>query len=216
MVNEENAKNRITITCIKCGKDTDVFIDTSRFKAQLCRDCFGKRKDKRANMLNDLTGKEWASKSKSVEEYIGVRTDKQRTHGACYPLSLAKQQISIYTKKGQVVFDPFVGVGTTTEAAEELGRKSIGIELSNDFIKLAKRDIKNNKNHKLIHDDARNMLAHLKPNSVDFQMTSPPYGNLLKTVKGEFAFKWKEHSTLNSVKNPSPYSEDKRDLGNLT
>lgn len=207
---------RTTHTCKSCGKEADALTNTKRADAKLCRSCFGKRKDTRKNELNNLTGKEWAEKSRSVEQYAGTRPEKQKLHGACYPLSLAEQQISIYTKKGQTVYDPFMGVGTTAEAAENLGRKSIGIELNKEFVKLANQDIKNKKNHKIIVADVRSARKHVKPNSVHFQLTSPPYAHLLKTVKGKFAYKWQEHSTLNPVDNPAPYSEDNRDLGNLS
>lgn len=208
-------RNRIVLSCGTCGNRTDALINTRRESAKLCRNCFGKRKDLRKNMLNNLKGKEWAGSSKSVESYAGTRTAKQRYHGACFPISLVEQQIKIYTKKGQTVLDPFMGVGTTSEASQNLGRKSIGIEINKRFVKLTLKDIKNKKNHKIIHDDVRNLLKHVKPNSVDFLITSPPYGTLLKNVKGEFAFKWKEHSTLNSVRNPKPYSRNRKDLGNL-
>jgi hypothetical protein len=46
-------------------------------------------------------------------------------------------------------------------------------------------------------------------------MTSPPYATLLKTVKGNFAYKWREHSKLSVVANPLPYSRHDADLGNL-
>ena len=106
-------------------------------------------------------------------------------------------------------------MGTTLEAAEMLGRKSIGIELSPEFVEYAKKDIKDATNTKIYNDDARNMLKYVSDSSVDFILTSPPYGNLLKTVKGEFAYKWKEHSKLNPAKNPIPYSDNPLDLGNL-
>lgn len=209
-------KKKVKYACVSCGLDADALIGTRRADAKLCRTCFGKRKDNRKNELNNLTGKEWASLSKSVEEYTGNRTQKQKDHGACFPLSLAEQQIKIYTKKGQLVFDPFMGVGTTAEAAEKLGRKSVGIELNIEFVKLAKRDIRNKKHQKIFCADVRDMLKYLKPNSVDFQLTSPPYATLLKTVKGNFAYKWQEHSKLTPIGNPPPYSNKKRDLGNLS
>lgn len=214
---ESHGKNhkRNTFICKICGKKTDALIETERANEEVCRECYGKRKDNRKNALNDLTGHEWAQNSRSVEEYDGFRSKKQKLHGACFPHSLAIQQIKIYTKKGQVVFDPFAGVGTTMEAAEILGRKSIGIELKNEFADYVARDIINKDNHKIFTDDVRNLHKYVPPNSVDFILTSPPYGNLLKTVKGEFAYKWKEHSKLNPAKNPNPYSENPLDLGNL-
>ena len=209
-------KNRINFLCSSCGIEDDAIVGTKRERAKLCRLCFGKRKDTRKNELNNLSGKQWAEYSRSVEQYNGIRPEKQKFHGACFPLSLAEQQIKIYTKKGQKVYDPFMGVGTTLEASENLERKSVGIELSKNFVKLAKKDIKNKKNHIIICDDVRNAKRYIQPNSIDFQLTSPPYGHLLKTIKGNFAYKWQEHSTLNKVSNPLPYSKDKKDLGNLS
>jgi hypothetical protein len=46
-------------------------------------------------------------------------------------------------------------------------------------------------------------------------LTSPPYATLLRTVKGNFAYKWREHSALSVVPNPQPYSKHHADLGNL-
>lgn len=209
------SQKRVHFNCITCGSSSDALEGTRRLERRLCRDCFGKRKDTRENELNNLTGSSWASKSKSVEQYDGFRSSKQKIHGACYPLSLALQQIEIYTKEGQIVFDPFMGVGTTAEAAEKLGRKSVGIELNDQFLQLAKKDILNPSHHMLILGDARKLLDFVEPESVDFLLTSPPYGNLLKTIKGEFAYKWKEHSKLNPANNPLPYSKNKKDLGNL-
>src|SRR5205823_2137658 len=129
-----------------------------------------------------------------------TRLDKQRAHGACFPKSLALQQIEIFTKSGQTVLDPFLGVGTTLDAAAELGRNGIGIELNGAFARVARKDLKaanaRGLSHKVYVDDARNLTQRIQPESVDFVLTSPPYSTLLKSVKGNFAYKWREHSTL--------------------
>jgi DNA modification methylase len=190
-------------------------IGTERAEKKLCKKCFGKKKDNRENQLNNLTGREWASLSKSIERYNGFRTEKQKIHGAAYPLSLVEDHIKIYTKKGQTILDPFVGVGTTTQAAESLERKSVGIELNPEFVALAEKDIINEQDHKIICDDARNMLNYIGKDSIDFVITSPPYSNLLKKIKGNFAYKWREHSDINMLANPKPYSSSEYDLGNL-
>jgi DNA modification methylase len=200
---------------MSCGKEVKAIFGTDRAEKKLCKDCFGKRKDNRINQLNDLTGREWALLSKSIERYNGFRSEKQKLHGAAFPLSLVEDHIKIYTKVGQTVFDPFLGVGTTSQAAQHLGRKSIGIELNSTFAELAKKDIVNTQEHRIICDDVRNMLDHIKEETVDFIITSPPYADLLKKVKGNFAYKWREHSDIDAIANPKPYSEDKRDLGNL-
>lgn len=213
LVQLKNAK--ASFICISCGNEALAPKETDRATVRQCKPCFGKRKDLRKNQLNDLTGSEWAALSKSVEQFPGTRSDKQRAHGAAFPQSLAEANISIYSQKGGVILDPFVGVGTTIDAAAKLGRRAIGLELNPEFVKLARKDIKNKEKHKVICDDARNLRSHVKKNSVDFILTSPPYATLLKTIKGEFGYKWREHSKLSVMSNPTPYSRHKSDLGNL-
>src|SRR6266568_7484106 len=95
----------------------------------------------RKNALNDFTGSEWAQSSKSVMTYEDVRSEKQRIHGASFPQSLAEHQILTYTKRGETVLDPFVGVGTTLDACAALERNGIGVELNPAFVKLAKESL---------------------------------------------------------------------------
>ena len=90
------------------------------------------------NQLNHYTGSEWAKASLSVHKFEGPIPSKRKEHGAAFPFRLAKHFISTYTKENDLVFDPFVGVGTTLESAKLLGRKSIGIDINKKFIKHAK------------------------------------------------------------------------------
>jgi len=201
--------------CSSCGEEAEAPIQTERAEKDLCKNCFGKRKDERVNQLNELSGSEWAALSKSVEQYEGTRTPKQKLHGAAFPKSLVASHIKIYTKTGDLVLDPFAGTGTTNEVAEELGRRSVGFELNPEFAALAKEDLRDESSHRIICDDCRRMPQYLEPNSVDFVFTSPPYATLLKTIKGNFGYKWREHSDLSVQANPPPYSEHASDLGNL-
>ncbi len=209
---------RITYRCSRCHEPTDAFAETRRRARRLCRACFGKGEDRRPRELNDLSGREWALASRSVERYPDTRSEKQREHGACFPQSLARQQIAIYTRRDDLVLDPFVGVGTTLDACQELGRRGVGIELNERFAERARADLARRgagRRQRVIVDDARHLRRHLDEESVDFLLTSPPYGSLLKSVKGAFAYKWKEHSAIASVANPRPYSAHPGDLGNL-
>ena len=165
------------------------------------------------NSLNDLTGSAWAQSSKSIMSYEDTRSEKQRIHGASFPQVLVEHQIQIYTKKGEKVLDPFAGVGTTLDACMSLGRKGIGIEINPDFIELAKKDLK--KSQKLITDDVRNMRKHIKPNTIDFSVTSPPYANMLHKVQKTFGYKWKKYG-MTEKKNAKPYSVHPDDIGNLS
>jgi DNA modification methylase len=206
---------RVRYECERCGAATDGFGGTERELARVCRECFGKAEDRRPRELNDLTGKEWAQLSRSVQEFPDTRSEKQKAHGAAFPQSLARQQISIYTKPGQTVLDPFLGVGTTLDACAEIGRKGIGFEISPEYHAMAAADLSGLPDQRAILGDARNLGEHVAPASVDMVFTSPPYGNLLRNVKGSFAYKWREHSTIAPVSNPGAYSDNPDDIGNL-
>lgn len=207
-----------TFACSKCGQATRALSDTDRQVRGLCRPCFGKGEDRRPHELNELTGKEWAQKSRSVEQYPDTRSQKQRVHGASFPQSLAREQIEIYTARGETVLDPFVGVGTTLDACLELGRRGIGIDVNADFIDLARADLSAcaaEDEFQLIVGDARSLSSSVAAESVDFVLTSPPYGSLLRQVKGSFAYKWQEHTTIRPILNPVPYSDHPLDIANL-
>jgi DNA modification methylase len=209
-------RRRLRFDCTRCGAVSDAFLGTARAATRICRDCFGKGADRRRRELNDLTGKAWAQASRSVEDYPDTRSGKQREHGAAFPLSLARQQISVYTRRGELVLDPFVGVGTTLDACSRLGRRGIGIELNAEFAATAARGVDGDPSQNVVHGDALELSHHVLPGSVDFVLTSPPYAALLKDVRGAFAYKWQEHSRIAPVRNPAPYSDDPRDLGNMS
>jgi DNA modification methylase len=61
-----------------------------------------------------------------------------KNHSAAFPISLPSWFIELFTQKGDVVLDPFVGSGTTAVAAVELGRKYIGIDISKEYCDLAR------------------------------------------------------------------------------
>jgi site-specific DNA-methyltransferase (adenine-specific) len=56
------------------------------------------------------------------------RKEKWNTHTTIKPLSLCQHLIELFTKKGAIVVDPFLGSGTTALAAQNCGRKWIGAE----------------------------------------------------------------------------------------
>lgn len=68
-------------------------------------------------------------------------TQRRKMHYAPYPEELCVIPIKSTCPQNGVVLDPFSGTGTTMKVAYELGRKSIGIDLSNEYIKLAKQRI---------------------------------------------------------------------------
>jgi site-specific DNA-methyltransferase (adenine-specific) len=60
-----------------------------------------------------------------------------RNHSAAFPISLPSWFIKLFTEPGDIVLDPFIGSGTTALACIELDRHYIGIELMEDYYKLA-------------------------------------------------------------------------------
>ena len=69
--------------------------------------------------------------------------DKKIKHPCQLPLSLLKVFIKASSKKGDFVLDAYAGTFTTSLAAKQLGRKSIGIEIDPDYVKLGLKRLKN-------------------------------------------------------------------------
>ena len=55
-------------------------------------------------------------------------------HPAAFPLGLPEFFIRLMTEEGDVVLDPFMGSGTTALVARGLGRRYVGVELSEDYL----------------------------------------------------------------------------------
>jgi site-specific DNA-methyltransferase (adenine-specific) len=65
-----------------------------------------------------------------------------RNHSAVFPIELPSWFIKLFTKKDDIVLDPFVGVGTSAIAATLLGRSYIGIESSAEYVTLARKHLR--------------------------------------------------------------------------
>ena len=63
-------------------------------------------------------------------------------HSAVFPKELPMWFIKLFTKKGDMVLDPFIGSGTSAIASIELERKFLGIELHKPYYYLANKNIK--------------------------------------------------------------------------
>lgn len=67
--------------------------------------------------------------------------DDKTNHPATFPESLAGDHIKSWSNENYVVFDPFLGAGTTGKMAKILNRKFIGIELDDKYFEIAKKRI---------------------------------------------------------------------------
>ena len=63
-------------------------------------------------------------------------------HPAIYPEKLAHDHIKSWSNEGDVVLDPFAGSGTTCKMAKQLNRNYIGIDISQEYIDIAKERVK--------------------------------------------------------------------------
>lgn len=168
--------------------------------------------------LNDLDAKTWVKLTKSWFLLSGKTRNKMEVkHPAKYPEELAEKFILFFSKSGDTVFDPFMGVGSTGVAAIRNNRKCIGIEINNEFCNIARKRIENEKslfgemNNSIITEgDSRD--KHNYPKSVDFIITSPPYWDMLKKQRGHSL---SQHKIRKEKDLPLYYSDNLLDLGNI-
>ena len=69
------------------------------------------------------------------------RNMKEYNHPAMFPEELADRILKLFSFRGDVVLDPFNGVGTTTVVAKRIGRKYLGIDISKDYCDKAENRI---------------------------------------------------------------------------
>ena len=70
---------------------------------------------------------------------VRYRMDEYENHPTQKPIALLDRIVKASSNVGDVVLDPFSGTFTTSYVAKKLGRKSIGIELQEDYIKIGLR-----------------------------------------------------------------------------
>lgn len=64
-----------------------------------------------------------------------------KNHSAAFPRALPEWFIRLFTDEGDWVLDPFVGSGTTLEAAKSLGRNSVGIDILPEYCEMAREAV---------------------------------------------------------------------------
>lgn len=74
--------------------------------------------------------------------YMRASKDKAAFgHPAIFPEALARDHIISWSNEGDIVFDPFLGSGTTGKMAVLLNRSFIGIEISEEYLDIARKRI---------------------------------------------------------------------------
>jgi modification methylase len=83
-----------------------------------------------------LTQKEWSDWAVNSFWEMQPAKAKSEKHPAPFPKELPYRLVKLYSFYGDTVLDPFMGTGTTAEAALELGRNVIGYEVNPDYKEL--------------------------------------------------------------------------------
>ena len=107
-------------------------------------------KEERENgRIDTITKDDFIHQTKSIWSFP-TESARRVNHPAPFPLELPRRCIEMFTFSGDVVFDPFVGSGSTAVAAKMTGRKYFGCDISSEYCKIAEQRISLvNENHPL-------------------------------------------------------------------
>lgn len=87
----------------------------------------------------DITGDEFKRWVVAKWSIAPERNMKEFGHPAMFPEELVVRVIKLFSFVGDVVLDPFNGVGTTTAVAKKLGRRFLGIDISPEYCEVARK-----------------------------------------------------------------------------
>jgi len=93
--------------------------------------------------LSKMTTEEWNTYFQGHWNFGGT---KQDSHIAMFPEELPKRLIKMFSFVGDTILDPFLGSGTTSLAAKNLNRNSVGYEINSEFIPNIKEKLSFNEN----------------------------------------------------------------------
>jgi site-specific DNA-methyltransferase (adenine-specific)/modification methylase len=69
-----------------------------------------------------------------------------KNHGATFPEELVGKILENFTVEGDIIYDPFMGVGTTAIVAKRMNRKYLGSEINQEYYQLILERLKNETN----------------------------------------------------------------------
>jgi DNA modification methylase len=107
---------------------------TWEFIEIFCKGDLKKPGDKDKIDLTPEEFKEWVVAKWSIAP---ERRMKEYNHPAMFPEELARRVIKLFSYQGDIILDPFNGAGTTTVVAKKNKRKYIGIDISEEYCKVA-------------------------------------------------------------------------------
>ena len=169
--------------------------------------------------INCMTAKEWLKSQIGVWQFFYEKRDirDKKIHPATFPIALSKKVIELFSHKGELILDPFVGSGTTLVAANDLDRNAVGFDLQHHYIdvcesRLGQGNLFSNSKQIAIQDDAMNISDYIDNETISLIWTSPPYANLLNRKRKNKSRRDRKNEQLGKVEQ---YSQDPRDLGTM-
>lgn len=151
-------------------------------------------------LFNDLDLKNWKDIDIWTDSlWLIAQRDKSGKHDGFYHGNfvpqIPHQLILRFSKKNDVIFDPFVGSGTTIFEAETLGRNSIGIDIQPKMVKYIKEKVNNKEGfseiicgdstQKSTLNKVEKILERHQKKNVQFAILHPPYGDIVKFSQDE-------------------------------
>lgn len=155
-------------------------------------------------IFNDLNLNDWKNSEIWTDSlWIISERDKSGKHSGFYHGNfvpqIPRQLILRYSKKNDVIFDPFVGSGTTAFEAETLGRNFIGIDIQKTLVEQLKEKVDNKKYFSEIvlgdssknetFEEVKNILKAHKKKNIGLAILHPPYADIIKfsNLKGDLS-----------------------------
>jgi len=174
-----------------------------------------------SNHINCLNAKQWMKNQVAVWEFAYEKRDirDKNIHPAVFPIGLPTKCIELFTHKGELILDPFVGIGTTLVAAKDLERNAVGFDLSKKYIdftekRLSQSNLFSSTKQMAICEDAINIQNYLEESSISLSVTSPPYANMLNRPRENKSLRGNLRNNQH-YKKIQQYSKNPRDLGTM-
>jgi DNA modification methylase len=157
----------------------------------------------------------------AIWEFYYERRDirDKSIHPAVFPIGLPKRCIQLFTHEGELVLDPFVGIGTTLLAAQDTNRNAVGFDLKQEYIDYSRRRLQQSRpagptEQVAICGDARRIPEYLGKETVSLCITSPPYANMLNRPRKNKSIRGNLRDNEHYLK-VQQYSNDPNDLGTM-
>lgn len=136
--------------------------------------------DQESKAKSVVSKEEWREYTKTVWQIANV---SDPDHPAVFPVEIPHRLIKLFSFYGELVFDPFAGVGTTARAAIPLGRRVLCVDQNPRYVNAIKARCIALSNGRpaselltAIRGDSRSLSA-VADESVGLVVTSPPYWN---------------------------------------